>query len=218
MNTRIAFAAIVFGSLALGASAARPQTSFTTDLEAVRAAWEIANYQTPADQRLAAFEKLVEQSGTLAASHPREPEVLIWDGIALSTYAGLKGGIGALAPAKAARARFEAAVAIDEKAMDGAAHTSLGTLYHKLPGFPIAFGSDKLARVHLEKALAISPGAVDANYFYGEFLYDEGDYREALQHLETARKAPARPGREIADAGRRQEIDALIAKTRAKLN
>jgi Tfp pilus assembly protein PilF len=129
----------------------------------------------------------------------------------------VKGGLGALGPAKEARAKFEAALAMDENALEGSAHTSLGTLYHKVPGFPIAFGSDKKARMHLEKALKISPNAIDPNYFYGEFLYDEGEYAQALKHLETALKAPPRPGREIADAGRQQEIKALIAKTKKEM-
>jgi Tfp pilus assembly protein PilF len=106
---------------------------------------------------------------------------------------------------------------MDERALDGSAHTSLGTLYHKVPRFPIAFGSEKKARMHLEKAIAISPGAIDVNYFYGEFLFDEGEYAKALQHLETALEAPPRPGREIADEGRRAEIRALMAKAKEEL-
>ena len=42
-------------------------------------------------------------------------------------------------------------------------------------------------------------------------------YDDALRHLDTALKAPARPGRELADAGRRQEIQALIAKVRKEM-
>jgi tetratricopeptide (TPR) repeat protein len=102
--------------------------------------------------------------------------------------------------------------------MDGSAYTSLGTLYHKMPGWPIAFGSDKKARQYLEKALQISPAAIDPNYFYGEFLYDDGDYADALRYLEIAQKAAPRPGREIADAGRQAEISALMAKVKKKLD
>jgi Tfp pilus assembly protein PilF len=122
-----------------------------------------------------------------------------------------------MAPAKRARAQFEAALALDDKALDGSAYTSLGTLYHKMPGWPVGFGSDKKAREYLEKALQLSPTAIDPNYFYGEFLYDEGEYARALEYLEVAQKAPPRPGREIADAGRQAEIRALIEKTRKKL-
>ena len=215
-RTIVSFMTAAFLALGLASAAVRAQ-DFDGDLEAVRDAWAVANYKTPEPQRLAAFEKLVEQSAAFAANYPQRPEALIWDGIVLSTYAGVKGGLGALGPAKESRARFEAALAMDERALDGSAHTSLGTLYHKVPGFPIAFGSEKKARMHLEKAIAISPGAIDVNYFYGEFLLDEGEYAKALQHLETALKAPPRPGREIADEGRRAEIRALMAKANEEL-
>jgi len=199
------------------ASVAHAEDDFESDLESVRDNWAIASYKTPKDQQLAAFERVLAESAAFASQYPGRAEALIWDGIVLSTYAGLKGGIGAMGPAKQSRARFEAALAIDDRAMDASAYTSLGALYHKVPGFPIAFGSDRKARAYFDKALQISPDAIDPNYFYGEFLYDEGEYAAALAHLERALKAPPRPGREVADEGRRQEIRTLIAKTNKKM-
>lgn len=219
MNRRIVMT--LLGTVAwlavAGSPAARAQDAFDAELKSILDAWAIANYQTPEDQKEDAFKKLMVKSEAFADRNPQRPEALIWDGIVLSTYAGVNGGLGALGAAKKARARFEAALAIDEAALAGSAHTSLGTLYHKVPGWPIGFGSDKKAREHLEKALEFAPTAVDPNYFYGEFLYDEGEYARALQHLETAQKAPPRPGREVADAGRQAEISELIAKTKKKM-
>ena len=40
--------------------------------------------------------------------------------------------------------------------------------------------------------------------------------KTALEHLQKALRAPARACRELADAGRRQEITALIAKIRGE--
>lgn len=207
----------LLGLVGLTGRAALAADDFDADLKAVRDGWSIANYRTPKDQQEDAFQKLMVQSAAFVDKYPKRPEALIWDGIVLSTYAGVNGGLGAMAPAKKSRERFEAALAIDDKALDGSAYTSLGTLYHKMPGWPIGFGSDKKARTYLEKALQIAPAAIDPNYFYGEFLYDEGEYAEALRHLEIAQKAPPRPGREIADAGRQAEIAALIAKVKKKL-
>lgn len=200
-----------------GQVAAQDQDDFDADLKAVRDEWAIVNYRTPEKQQEEAFQKLMAHSAEFARKYPKRPEALIWDGIVLSTYAGFNGGMGAMGPAKKSRERFEAALAIDDKAMDGSAYTSLGTLYHKMPGWPIAFGSDKKAKQYLEKALQISPAAIDPNYFYGEFLYDDGDYAGALHYLEIAQKAPPRPGREIADAGRQAEIAALMEKAKRKL-
>ena len=220
MNRRMltwTMGAVIFLNFA-ALPAVQAQDDFDAELKAVRDAWAIANYRTPANQQEEVFKKLMVQSGAFADKYPKRPEALIWDGIVLSTYAGVNAGFGAMAPAKKSRERFEAALAIDDKAMDGSAYTSLGTLYHKMPGWPIGFGSDKKARIYLEKALEISPNAIDPNYFYGEFLYDNGEYAKALPYLEKARQAPPRPGREIADAGRQAEITALMAKVNKKLH
>ena len=194
----------------LGSDAAR--ADFDADLLAIQTRWADANYSARGDAKEAAFDKLMADAAAFSARNPGRAEPLIWEGIVLSTAAGVKGGLGALGLAKDSRAKLEAALKIDPKALQGSAYTSLGTLYHKVPGFPVGFGSDKTAKEYLEKALAINPDGIDANYFYGEFLYDDDDYAGARQHLEKALKAAPRPGRQSADEGRRKEIRALLAK------
>jgi Tfp pilus assembly protein PilF len=137
---------------------------------------------------------------------------MVWQGIVLSSQAGAQGGLGALSLAKEARKVLEASLKIDPAALGGSAHTSVGTLYHKVPGFPIGFGDDDKARKHLQVALKINPTGIDPNYFYAQFLLDEGEKALALEHLQRAQNAPARPGRETADVGRRKEIADLRAE------
>ena len=197
----------------------RADDAFDTELRAIQDGWAVANYQTTGKEaKNAAFEKLAAQASAFTAKHPQRPEPLIWEGIVLSTWAGAKGGLGALGLAKDSRARLEAALKIDENALNGSAHTSIGTLYHKVPGFPVGFGSEKKAKEHLQKGLNINPDGIDPNFFYGEFLFDEGEYQQALNHLQKALNAPPRPGRELADEGRRQEVRELIAKTKEALS
>lgn len=74
---------------------------------------------------------------------------------------------------------------------------TLGILYHKVPGWPIAFGDDDDEKNYLEKALALNPQGIDPHYFYGEFLYDERDYTEAKNHLLLAQQAPKKPLRAV---------------------
>jgi uncharacterized membrane-anchored protein len=50
------------------------------------------------------------------------------------------------------------------------------------------------------------------NYSIGDFLLYRGDQDKARGFLEKALAAPARPGREDEDAGRRQEIEADLAR------
>lgn len=191
---------------------------FDAELLAIQQDWALANYQlADEDAQVAAFEVLAVKADAFVARYPERAEPLIWRGIVYSTFAGAKGGLGALGLAKQSRVSLEAALAIDANALAGSAYTSLGTLYHKVPGFPLGFGSDKKARQMLEQAVQINPAGIDPNYFLGEFLFDEGEYAAAMERLERALAAPPRPGRELADRGRRDEIANLMAKVRQKL-
>ena len=78
-------------------------------------------------------------------------------------------------------------------------------------------GDKAKAKELLDRALAINPKGIDPNYFYGEYLVETGKPSEAIAYLERALAAPARPGREIADAGRRDEAKALLDKVRAQV-
>jgi tetratricopeptide (TPR) repeat protein len=198
------------------ATAADP--AFDAQLLSIQQAWAKVNYETPAgDARVQAFEALEKRAEQFTQQHPARAEALIWEGIIESSYAGAKGGLGALGLAKEARGNLEKALEIDPGALDGSAYTSLGTLYYRVPGFPVGFGDDDKARKLLKKALELNPDGIDPNYFYADFLFEGGQYADALKHLERAAKAPPRPGREAADKGRHAEIDALAAKLKAKM-
>lgn len=187
-------------------------------LQQLQSRWAEINYQLPEAQREAAFAKLGEQAQQAVAAEPKAAELLIWRGIILSTYAGAKGGLGALGLVKQAKASLEQALAEDPQALSGSAYTSLGSLYYQVPGWPVGFGDDQKAEALLKQALTINPNGIDPNYFYGDFLQRNKRYAEAKAALEKALQAPARPGRELADQGRRQEVEALLAKVQSKLD
>lgn len=189
----------------------------TGSVNQVRDRWAQINYQLPKPQREAAFEELLHQSEKIRQANPRDAAALIWEGIVLSSLAGEKGGMGALGLVKRARADFEAAIKLDAGALDGAAYTSLGALYYQVPGWPLGFGDDAAARTMLRKGLAIDPDGIDANYFYADFLRDQKDWAGARTGFQKALAAPARPGREVADAGRRQEAQAKLKDVTAHL-
>jgi len=209
-------ATVVLALFTVRASAA-DDAAFDAGLLSIQQAWAKVNYEIPAgDARVQAFDQLEKRAEQFVKQHPGRAEALIWEAIVESSYAGAKGGLGALGLCKEARGNLEAAMKIDPGALDGSAYTSLGTLYYKVPGFPLGFGDNDKARKLLRKALEINPDGIDPNYFYGEFLYEEGEYAQALQYLDKAAKAPPRPGREMADKGRRAEIAALTAKVKQK--
>lgn len=180
--------------------------------------WAHIHYQLPEKQQDDAYAKLERHEDDLLAQYPRRPEPMIWKAITLSTHAGVKGGFSALSMVRQARDLLLQAEKIDPNAMDGSIYTSLGSLYYKVPGWPLGFGSDDKAASFLHKALQINPDGIDPNYFYGDFLYEQGNYHDALQALQKAMNAPARPARPLADRGRRDEVRTLMAKVKQKLS
>lgn len=187
------------------------------DVAALQAEWARIKYQlSDKDAQLDAIHKLEAQAASVTARYPSNPEPKIWEGIILSTDAGIVKGLSALGKVEKAKALFETSLKINAGALDGSAHTSLGSLYYQVPGWPVAFGDDDEAEKHLKQALQMNPGGIDPNYFYGDFLLQDGRYGEAKAYLDRALQAPNRPGRELADAGRRQEIRAALAQIEQK--
>ena len=191
-----------------GAQAATPDDL----IQSIQKRWAEIKYQLPEKQQADQYQALAQESRRLADANPGVAEVLIWEGIVLSSEAGARSGLGALSLAKEARQRFDEALKLNDKALGGSAYTSLATLYAKVPGWPIGFGDKDKAEDYFKKSLAINPDGIDPRFFYGEYLFDRGRHADARAQLEAALKAPARPGRELADQGRRKEETALLEK------
>jgi tetratricopeptide (TPR) repeat protein len=188
------------------------------DIVDIQHAWAKANYDTTEDQQEKAFEELVKQAQAVADSYPDKAEPKVWQAIVLSTQAGVVGGLGALGKVKEARELLEAAEAIDPDVLDGSIYTSLGSLYYQVPGWPIGFGNDDKAETYLKKALTLNPDGIDPNYFYGDFMLEEGKPQEAVKYFEKAMNAPQRPNRPLADTGRKKEIAAKLTRAKEQLN
>jgi tetratricopeptide (TPR) repeat protein len=193
------------------------QASAIDPLRSIQLRWAEIRYATPEKQQVEAYQALLEQLEQERRLHPQDLRLQVWEGIVLASQAGAKGGLGALSLVKRAKSDFEAVIAKDGALLDGSAYTSLGSLYYQVPGWPIGFGDDDKAAVLLRKGLEIAPGGIDANYFYGDFLRDQGEYAQAREYLQRALAAADRPGRELADRGRREEARAALAEVEHKL-
>jgi len=187
-------------------------------LSGIQQRWAQIQYELPAAQRTAAFEQLASQASTFTSERQSLAEAWIWSGIVTSSWAGAQGGLGALSKAKQAKVDLEKALALDPKALQGSAYTSLAALYDRVPGWPIGFGDADKAEQLLKQALQLNPNGIDSLYFWGDHLYRQKRYAEAKQALQQALLAAPRPGREIADSGRRKEIEALLLDVNQKLN
>lgn len=182
------------------------------ELADIQNQWAVCQYQVAAKQKESCLEKLSTVADKGSSANGSRADLLIWSAIVKSSWAGEKGGLGALDLVKDAKVKLELAIKLDANALDGSAYTSLGTLYYQVPGWPIGFGDKKQAEVLLKKALQVNPTGIDPNYFYGDFLLEQGRKADAKIYLQKALAAPARSGRELADKGRHQDIQQRLDK------
>ena len=208
--------ALTLSSAALSESESAIDTALLSSIAQLQKGWAEVNYQSQGDPQLEEFAVLLERATALVDANPQAAPAYIWRGIIESTYAGAKGGLGALKFAKAAKADLEKALELEPEAMSGSAYTSLGTLYFNVPGWPIAFGSDKKAQALLTKALTLNPDGIDSNYFYASFMRSQGRDEEARNFFLKAQRAAPRADRPLADAGRQKEISEALAALDAK--
>ncbi|WGL18423.1 hypothetical protein PVT68_09025 [Microbulbifer bruguierae] len=188
------------------------------DLHDLQRDWAQIQYLTPEKQRAEKLGVLSEKARALTVRYPDNAAVWTWSGIVHASHAGAKGGLGALPIVKAAKADLEHAIALDGSVLDGAAYTSLGSLYYQVPGWPIGFGDDKKAQTFLLKGLEYGADDMDANYFYADYLFQQKQYTEALTFADRAEHGPEDMNRPVASEGRLGQIKQLQAKIRQKLH
>ena len=198
------------------AASALARAGVDDEVRALQREWEAIKYRKAEAEQEKAYQALMQSAARVRKQYADRAEPEIWYGIIVASYAGAKGGFGALSLAKDARSALEHALQLDPKALAGSAYTSLGSLYYQVPRWPLGFGDDQKARELLDQALALNPDGIDPNYFLGDYLYRQRDFDGARAALERALRSPARPDRPLADEGRRKEIRELLAKLPAR--
>jgi tetratricopeptide (TPR) repeat protein len=179
--------------------------------------WDVITYTLHDEARESTeMAALMDRANKVAAACPMSPGALIWSAIGKFSYASYIKGLKGFGLVKEARTLLEKALSIDPK--NSVAMANLGFLYYQVPGFPIGFGSDKKARQLLQQSLAIAPDDIDAIYFYGEFLAEKGDYRQAETTLDHALKVAPEPGRKIGYEGRKKDVEDLLQKISHNIN
>ncbi len=187
----------------------------TEDVKAINDGWARIVYDVKGSStQTKALDKLAKDAATVVARYPGKAEPLLWQGIVTSEQANRANFFHKLGLATRARDLLARAYAIDPRAAKGGAAMSLAVLYYKVPGSPIGFGDDEKAGRLLKEALALDPGGMDANYFYADYLLDQGDKADARTYALKALRAPHDGTRPLWDTGRRREVQALIARTR----
>ncbi|GGY97785.1 tetratricopeptide repeat protein [Novosphingobium colocasiae] len=183
------------------------------DVKAVNDGWAHITYEVKGSStQTKALDQLAKQANTLVARYPGKAEPLLWAGIVTSEQANRANFFHKLGLATKARDLIAKAYAIDPRAADGGAALSLGVLYYKVPGSPLAWGDDERAVKLLKQALATDPNGLDTNYFFGDYLLAQGDKAGARAYLQKALRAPHDASRPVWDAGRRREARDLLGK------
>lgn len=208
MKSYVVLAAMAAMALPGLASAAMPD-----EVKVINDNWARITYQmNGSSHQTVALDKLAHLADVTVAHYPGQAEPLLWQGIVVSEQANRANIFHKLSLATKARDIIARAYAIDPRAGNGGAAMSLGVLYYKVPGSPFGFGDKDRARKLLQQALAIDPNGLDANYFWGDYLYDQGDKAGAKVALAKALRAPHDPARPVWDSGRRNEVQALLRK------
>jgi tetratricopeptide (TPR) repeat protein len=196
---------------------ARAADAAEAEVHRLQTTWEAIKFGVPeGDEQTRQMNALGDDADAVAAKFPDRPEVLIWDGIITSERASMASAFYALGLAKRARDILEQAYNMAPAKLDAGAPTSLGVLYYRVPGFPIAFGDKAKARQLLEQAVKLAPTGLDAWYFYGDFLYEQKEYPRATEVFRHALSLPPHPDRPVWDKNRRLVIEERLASIAAK--
>ncbi len=132
------------------------------------------------------FLQLVNDITDVVVAFPSHAEPLILKSAILLTMAEDASSFVALGLVKEAKGLLQKAIGINPEASKGSALVTLGVLYYKVPSWPIAFGDDGEAEAYLLKALDVDPEGIGSNYYYGEFLLEQGKEEQAVSFLNKA--------------------------------
>jgi len=179
--------------------------------------WEHVKLQvSDRDDQEKQMASLAQRAGQIAKQYENIPDPIVWVGIITSEQASIANDNGspikALQFAKRARNILEEVEKTNPETMDAGAPTILGVLYDRVPGFPIGFGDKARARHYLEEAIRSAPNGLDANFFYGDFLYKHGEQSEAAKVLERALTLPELSSRPIWDRSLRAAIRQTLSE------
>ncbi|MFG1361925.1 tetratricopeptide repeat protein [Xanthobacter versatilis] len=217
-NPHTLLRAMLLTAIALGAPAARAaDDGLNAQVKQIQTRWETIKFTVPeGDKQTEQMNALGAEADAMAAKYPDRVEALVWDGILTSERASMVNPISALSLAKRARDTLEKAYGMNPTALDAGAPTSLGVLYYRVPGFPVAFGDKVKARQLLEEATRDAPNGLDAWYFYGDFLLSQGEYAKARAAFTHALSIPPHADRPLWDENRRLVIHEKLDQIKAK--
>ncbi|MZI92153.1 hypothetical protein F9817_02895 [Vibrio sp. CAIM 722] len=175
--------------------------------------WAKCQYQvTEKKQQAGCFSALITQLREAAKKAPDNPNINTLLAINIASLAGVSGVTKALGLIKEAKGILEEVIKKHPHAMHGAPYVTLGALYYRAPGWPISFGNDDKAKTLLEEGLKLNPYNSTTNYFYADFLAEQGEKQQAIIVLKKTLTYPSDPDYPVTNAGRKKDIETLLNK------
>ncbi|RLA21209.1 MAG: hypothetical protein DRQ62_09685 [Gammaproteobacteria bacterium] len=185
--------------------------SMQDSVSKIETSWVNTSEDEPTLERKNIFMQLAEDVTRVVTAFPSQAEPLILKSAILLTMAEDASSFVALGLVKQAKVLLAKAIDINPEARDGSALVTMGVLYYKVPGWPVAFGDDDEAESYLLKALDVNPNGVSSNYFYAEFLMEQGKDELALSYLNKAIDAKIDPKNTSFKIKVRQKVKAKAA-------
>lgn len=179
-----------------------------------------AQLESDKERRVQLFENAIETADQALALNANDVRGLFWKAAAMGKVAEDSGIINALSMLRPMESMLLKVIELDEHYENAGAHRALGRMYHQLPGFPISFGSNRKALMHLKRAHELFPRDVITRAFYAELLYDSGRKAEARKHAEFVLATPVadEDAREFAEyVGIAQEVINKTGRTAVRL-
>ncbi len=149
-----------------------------------------AQLESNKSRRVQLFQNCIAAADRALALNKNDVRGLFWKAAAMGKMAEDSGIVNALRMLRPMESLLLKVVTLDEQYENAGAHRALGRMYHKLPGFPVSFGSNQKALMHLKRAHELFPRDVITRAFYAELLFDEGRKDEARKHADFVLATP----------------------------
>lgn len=171
------------------------QTRFAESPTNVEAAWQFgracfdwADFPTDDERRAAIAEEGISACRRALALKYKSAPAHYYLALNLGQLARTK-SIGALKLVRQMESEFKKTIEMDEKFDFAGPHRSLGLLYKDAPGWPTSIGSRGKARLHLQRANALSREYPDNRLSLAEAYMDWGETRAVMEEIPSLKEA-----------------------------
>ena len=151
--------------------------------KASRAAWWLGEHAEKRADKLASYQRGIDDANKALALQPDCAEAHFWLGGNLGSFGDAKGVLKSLSLVKPIRHEMAEVIRLNDRYNGGAAYHVLGVVDYKVPG--MMGGNKARAKQELEKALSIDPNDPFHHFYMAEYAKLTGDKARFQSELAT---------------------------------